>query len=83
MGVSVALRAEALPHRSEFRDNDTMNSDRSGIPHGVLEERRRQAFLRGLADDFARLRGREATWHDENEERSAWNHTLADDLESE
>ena len=60
-----------------------MNSDRRGIPHGVLEERRRQKFLRGLADDFARLRGREAAWHDEIEERSAWNHTLADGLESE
>jgi len=60
-----------------------MSSDRGGIPKGVFEERRRQAFLSGLADDFAALRARGATWHDEIEERLAWNHTLADDLESE
>ena len=67
--------------RAEEREE--MAVQRLDIRHKALEKRRRQAFLRGLADDFAALRARGATWHDEIEERLAWNHTLADDLESE
>jgi len=56
-----------------------MNGDR-----GVISvDPRRREFLRGLADDFTVLRAREGTWHDEIQERLEWDHTLADDLESE
>jgi hypothetical protein len=70
-----------LTHQSEFKENETMNSDRRGISNGVHEERRRREFLRGLSDDFAALRDREGAWHDEIAERFKWDLTQADDLE--
>jgi hypothetical protein len=67
--------------RAEEREG--MAVERLDIRHKALEERRRNEFLRGLASDFASLRAREATWQHETEERLAWDHTLADDVENE
>ena len=47
----------------------------------AVETLRRQSFLEGLAADFAALRKDSEAWHDELEERAAWDGTLGDDLE--
>jgi hypothetical protein len=44
----------------------------------AIEAYRRQVFLEGLNDDFDVLRENEAEWKAEQEERSAWDSTLAD-----
>lgn len=46
----------------------------------LAEESRREIFLEGLAQDFAKLRGNEEAWREELDERRAWDSTLRDDL---
>lgn len=47
----------------------------------AIEAYRRQQFLRGLADDFRRLRADPKSWQTELRERQAWDRTLADGIE--
>jgi hypothetical protein len=44
----------------------------------AVEAYRRQVFLEGLADDFARLRADRRAWTEEQQERAAWDQTLKD-----
>jgi len=47
----------------------------------AIEAYRRASFLDGLNGDFAALRQNRAAWEEEQQERRAWNVTLADGLE--
>jgi hypothetical protein len=49
----------------------------------ALESYRRQRFLEALNEDFSALRKDPAAWASEQDERAAWDATLADGLESE
>lgn len=62
-------------------------SERSGEPmttvlKDAVEAYRRQKFLEDLAEDFGVLRSNKEAWAAEQAERSAWDATLTDDLES-
>ncbi len=46
----------------------------------AVEAYRRQCFLDGLADDFARLRANPEAWAEEQAEREVWDSALADGL---
>lgn len=47
----------------------------------AVEAYRRQQFLAGLAADFARLRRDAKAWDEEQDERRAWDATLADGVQ--
>ena len=47
----------------------------------AIEAYRRARFLAGLNEDFAALRQNRAAWEEEQQERRAWDATLADGLE--
>ncbi|WP_406698171.1 toxin-antitoxin system protein [Singulisphaera sp. Ch08] len=47
----------------------------------AIEEYRKKRFLEGLNADFAALREAPAAWAEEQEERAAWDATLADGLD--
>ena len=47
----------------------------------AIEAYRRASFLAGLNGDFAALRQNRAAWEEEQQERRAWDATLADGLE--
>jgi len=60
------------------RDNKSMQA----VLEQAIEAYRRQTFLEGLAGDFAALRENEPEWHAEQEERTAWDVTLAEGAET-
>jgi hypothetical protein len=47
----------------------------------AVESYRRRMFLEGLNADFAALRNNRAAWEEELAERTAWDATIADDLQ--
>jgi hypothetical protein len=47
----------------------------------AIQEYRRNRFLEGLNADFAALRANPDAWAGEQEERAAWDVTLADGLD--
>jgi predicted CopG family antitoxin len=47
----------------------------------AVEAYRRQTFLEGINADFAALRNNRQAWAEEQAERTAWDETMADDLQ--
>jgi predicted transcriptional regulator len=72
----------------ECRDLLRRISKETGKSAGVIlreamEDYRRKEFLRGVNEDFARLRKDKRAWKEELAERKAWDAVLLDGLEPE
>ena len=78
---TMTVRIHEDTHRSLKEMARQTGEAMADILANALEEYRRQSFLRGLAEDFAALRGDSEAWAEELRERQAWDATLGDDLE--
>ena len=81
MGVMVRIRSRDQKILRELAE--ATGESVSNLLSRAVEELRRVHFLRGLADDFATLRARQAASRHENGERKAWDRALGDDLDDE
>jgi hypothetical protein len=79
--VNVRVTKQTHLQLAELARNNGLSMQ--AILDNAVEAYRRQVFLEGLNADFAVLRQNAGDWNNEIEERSLWETTIADGLESE
>ncbi|MEN6317507.1 MAG: toxin-antitoxin system protein [Syntrophaceae bacterium] len=72
--IRISESSRKMLYELARQDNKPMQA----IVEKAIESYRRQRFLEGLSGDFALLRNNPEKWQDEEEERRAWDITLAD-----
>lgn len=72
--IRISKTTQELLHTLARQDNTSMQA----IVEQAIEHYRRQRFLQGLNEDFAKLRKNSKTWHDELRERQQWDITHDD-----
>ena len=79
--ASVTVRISPEAHKSLKELSELTGEPMPAVLDKAIEAYRRRQFLQGLAADFARLRQDPKAWHQELQERTEWDATLADGLE--
>ncbi len=77
-GMASTVRISASAHQALAEVAQAKGITMQAALAQAIESYRRQVFLEGLADDFARLQADRKAWADEQTERRVWDQTLAD-----
>ncbi len=77
--VRISERAQAILRELASQDGKTMQA----VLDDAIEAYRRKRFLEEANAAYAALRADPQAWREEQEEREAWEQTLADGLEDE
>jgi predicted transcriptional regulator len=81
--ASLTVRIGDTAHRTLQELAEQMGVSMQAVLEKAIAEYQRKCFLEGLSADFAALRNNPKAWQEEQEERAAWDATLADGLEEE
>jgi len=81
MSESLTVRITRSAHAALRSLADEADESMTEVLDKAIEAYRRASFLAGLNGDFAALRQNRAAWEEEQQERRAWDVTLADGLE--
>ena len=81
MPESLTVRISRSAHATLRSLSEETDESMTEVLDKAIEAYRRARFLAGLNGDFAALRQNRAAWEEEQQERKAWDVTLADGLE--
>ncbi len=81
--ASLTVRIGDGAHQTLRELAEQLGASMQTVLEKALEDYRRKCFLEGLSADFAAVRNNPKAWQEEQEERAAWDATLADGLEEE
>ncbi len=79
--ASTTVRINETAHRTLRQLSAQTGESMQTILDWALEEYRRKRFLEDANADFAALRADSVAWQEEQDERAAWDATLADGLQ--
>ncbi len=80
---TVMMRIGRESHRALRELSEQTGEPMRAVLARGIEEYGRKRFLEGANEDFAALRADPVAWREEQQERRAWDATLADGLEAE
>jgi predicted transcriptional regulator len=81
MSETLTVRISRSAHAALRSLAEETDESMTEVLDKAIEAYRRASFLAGLNGDFAALRQNRTAWEEEQQERRAWNVTLADGLE--
>jgi hypothetical protein len=81
MSESLTVRITRSAHAALRSLAEETDESMTEVLEKAIEAYRRASFLAGLNGDFAALRQNRAAWEEEQQERRAWDATLADGIE--
>jgi glutaminase len=79
--MAATVRIEQATHRALAEVARAKGITMQAALTCAVEAYRRQVFLEGLAEDFARLRADRRAWTQEQKERHTWDQSLKDGAE--
>ncbi|HOB74870.1 MAG TPA: hypothetical protein PKG54_10115 [Phycisphaerae bacterium] len=83
MATTTTIRIGVETHEKLKQLATEMGVSFNAVIEGALEAYRRQKFLEGVNEDYAKLRQDPVKWAEELEERRLWETTLMDGLDEE
>ncbi|AGA31654.1 hypothetical protein [Singulisphaera acidiphila] len=81
MEMSLTVRISRSAHATLRALSEEVDEPMTEVLDKAIQEYRRKRFLEGLNADFAALRENAEAWAEEQQEREAWDATLADGLD--
>ncbi len=80
---TTTVRVSHQTHATLKRLAEELGTPITSVVDGAVERYRRDIFLRGASEEYARLRSDPAAWAEELAERRVWDAALKDGLEPE